>query len=111
MSNSSTMVTAMELPPKWRGAFMPSQTCVGLHKVQMYKISRAGEKARGTQPSTAASGRKEDLARMVVCELVCSLINITSLEGYWQIEGGKSQTLNCITLCSQGRFSPSFLSL
>lgn len=75
---------------------MPSQTDVGLHRVQTDKISRAGQKARGTQPSTASSKRKENLAKMEVCELLYCLI---SLEGYWHVEGGKSQTSDCITLC------------
>lgn len=82
-------VTQQELPPHWRGALMPSQTCVGLHKVKMCKNSSTGQKARGTQPSTDDPGRKENLATVVVCELVCCHIFITGLEWYWQMESGK----------------------
>lgn len=78
---------------------VPCQTCVSLHKVQMYGMFKAGQKASGTQPLIASSERKGNLARMVLCELVYHLINITSLEGNWQLEGGKSQALNCIPLC------------
>jgi len=63
---------------------VPSQTCVGPHKVQMSGIFKASQEARETQPLTASSERKGNLARTVVWEQVCHLISITSLKGYWQ---------------------------
>lgn len=93
-----------ELSLNWKAALVPSQTFVGLHKVQMYGVFQTGQKARGTQPLTAFSKRRGNSQNRDSCVFSLAL-PIWKDTGSWKVA---SLRLLIATPCACREVSLSF---